>query len=192
MKEEAAMKTNHIENKNEQEPVENHRDPEDIPVTRKILDWRQSTTGMSFFDGPTKEFIKITNQLYSENLVGGWSHSRKIFEETLRHALRYFQTAMRIEEKIMEKISYPDYQRHKSEHILFLKEIYRQVERYKANQDIDVKAFVLFLRDWVLSHMGVTDRSFVFYLTWLKREGQLVKIILQMKRMADNRLLNEE
>jgi hemerythrin len=170
----------------EKERLENYRE-QAMATRRKILDWHQPT-GMNFFDDPRKQLIDMTNTLYTVNLTGGWTYSRAIFEESLRHALRYFQD-MKNEEQIMEKISYPGYRRHKNEHILFLKEIHRQVERYKANQTIDVKTFVLFLKDWVLSHMGVTDRSFIFYLTRLKREGHLAGIIMRMKRTPDNRVV---
>jgi hemerythrin len=166
--------------------------PDTFMMTRKILDWQGASTGMNFFDGPQKEFITMANALYAANLTGGWKYSRKFFEQTLRHAQRYFRTDMRSEELIMEKVLYPDYKTHKAEHILFLKEIVNQVERYKANQPIDVKGFVIFLKDWVLSHMGISDRSFGLYLTKLKREGSLAKIIMQVKRTPDNRVIVRE
>jgi hemerythrin len=168
------------------------QEPDPSLLRRKIVDWQGVSTGISFFDGPQKDFILMVNRLYAANLTGGWSQARDIFEQILRHALSYFQIDMKSEEAIMKRVSYPDYAAHKADHVLFLKEIHKQAERYKADEPIDVKSFVMFLREWVLSHIGIKDRAFALYLTKLKREGSLAKIIMQVRRTADNRIIVRE
>jgi hemerythrin len=156
---------------------------------RKILDWQRIySTGVSFFDNPNKNFIDEVNQLYTA-ILEGWDYARKPFEQALRRMVRYFNVNMRNEEVLMERVGYPEYKAHKQEHIIFLKEIHRQAKRYAEGQEIDVRSFVLYLKGWVQSHIGIRDRAFVLYLAKLKREGALEKIIVWVKETADNRMI---
>jgi hemerythrin len=161
----------------------------DVPEkARKILDWQKSySTGVGFFDKPHKSFIDMINSLHASTLEG-WAYSRKHFEEAIRYMVRYFQTDMHNEEIIMERTGYPEYKAHKQEHVSFLKEIHRQAERYKNGQEIDVRNFVVFLKEFVLSHIGISDRAFTLYLAQLKRNGALANIIIQVKTTGDNRV----
>jgi hemerythrin-like metal-binding protein len=161
----------------------------DVPETaRKILDWQKSySTGVGFFDKSHKNFIDVINSLHASTLEG-WAYSRKPFEEAIRYMVRFFQTDMHNEETIMERIGYPEYKAHKQEHVSFLKEIHKQAERYKNGQEIDVRSFVVFLKEFVLSHIGISDRAFTLYLAQLKRNGALANIIIQVKTTGDNRV----
>jgi hemerythrin-like metal-binding protein len=160
-----------------------------LDAPRKIVEWQKGfSSGTSFFDVPRKELFQMTNNLYTANLIGGWDFSRYIFEDSIRYALRYMKD-MRNEETLMRKCNYPGYAAHRKEHILYILEIQRLVDMYRAKHKIDIKSYVLFLKDWALGHMSITDRQMILYLTMLKRRGVLNQIILLIKKLDDGSLI---
>ena len=74
------------------------------------------------------------------------------------------------EEKIMERINYPEYSRHKKEHVDFVREVFIKVDDFKAGKILTPLAFVYFLRDWVLQHIAVSDKIMGMYLLALKKK----------------------
>jgi hemerythrin-like metal-binding protein len=88
------------------------------------------------------------------------------------------------EEKIMERVNYPEYKIHKKEHSDFVKEVLRQVQDFQAGQKVSANDLVLFLKDWVLAHIAVCDKKMGIYLIKLKREGALHHITMKVKQQA--------
>ncbi|MDR0400815.1 MAG: hemerythrin family protein, partial [Treponema sp.] len=144
--------------------------------------------GLAFFDGPHRDFIDTANSLYTASLIGGWESAREPFDQAVRQIGRYVQD-MGNEEVMMERTGYPGYGAHKREHRIFLRELGVQVRNYRNGLRIDVRKFVLFLRDWVLSHMGISDRTFALHLLRLRREGALTGIIMRVKRQKAGRVI---
>ncbi|MDR2376661.1 MAG: bacteriohemerythrin [Treponema sp.] len=139
----------------------------------RILEWQQSySMGISLFDEQHKELIRLINDLYAASQKG-WSYTRVALMRLMRYVLDYFQMNMIKEERIMERIGYPGYREHKREHVAFLKEVLVEVTYLQTNQMIDIKSFILFLRDWILSHVGICDKKLGLYLVRLKKEGNL-------------------
>ncbi|MDR2177102.1 MAG: bacteriohemerythrin [Treponema sp.] len=156
---------------------------------KRIIEWQRTySTGISFFDEQHKEFISLINELHTARQMG-WKQSQTAFMQVIRYAMRYFQTDLKNEEQIMERVGYPEYKAHKREHAVFLKRILDQAMAFKEGRKTDSKEFVLFLRDWILSHVCIRDRKLGLYLVKLKKEGNLSGIIMRVKMGADQRLI---
>jgi hemerythrin-like metal-binding protein len=149
-----------------------------------IIEWQRAyATGIDFFDKQHKEFIELINQLYMANLVG-WSYSQEVFKRIIRWALGHIQN-LHNEETVMERVGYPTRKIHGREHVVFIKEVLAQARAMQKNQKVNVGAFVLFSRDWMQSHVGISDRDLGSYLIRLKRGGNLSGITMRVKRNAD-------
>jgi hemerythrin len=163
-----------------QEDSQSYR-KEPVDSETGILEWRRAySTGISFLDEQHKEFINLTNELYAASRMG-WKHSQAVFMRMIRYTVQYFQTDLKNEENIMERIDYPEYKEHKREHAFFLKEILRQTLEFKEGRKSNAKDFILFLRDWILSHVAICDKKLSLYLVKLKKGGNLNNIIAQVK-----------
>ncbi|MDR3174864.1 MAG: bacteriohemerythrin [Treponema sp.] len=155
----------------------------------RILEWQRAySTGISFFDEQHKKFIDLINDLYMDSQAD-WQYSQAAFMRMIRYTVQHFQTNLKNEEKIMEQIGYPEYKAHKREHVLFLKEVLNQVLVLKADLKIDAKDFVLFLRDWIMSHVAISDKKLSLYLGRLRKEGNLNNITMRVKRDSKQRLI---
>jgi hemerythrin len=106
----------------------------------------------------------------------------------IRSAVDYVGYHFSTEEKIMERINYPEYRIHKKEHTDFVKEVLSQVQDFQAGRKTGANDFVLFLRDWILAHVGVCDKKLGIYIIKLKREGILSKMTMQVKRDSSQRV----
>jgi hemerythrin len=89
----------------------------------------------------------------------------------------------------MERINYPEYKAHKKEHTDFVKEVLSQVQDFQADRKTSANDFVLFLRDWILAHVGVCDKKLGIYIIKLKKEGALSKMTMQVKKDSGQRVI---
>jgi hemerythrin len=149
--------------------------------TRHIVEWQDSySIGIRLVDDQHKELINICNRLHAASALG-WEKSKDAFMEAIRAAVDYVGYHFSTEEKIMARINYPDYRAHKKEHSDFVKEVLRHVQEFQAGQKTSASDFVLFLKNWILTHIAVCDKKMGLYLIRLKRTGTLHSITMQVK-----------
>ena len=149
---------------------------------KKVVQWQNSySVGIRLVDEQHMELIKMTNRLFA-NCMAGQERSRTTFLDAIHEAVDYTGYHFGTEEKIMERVNYPDYVRHKSEHIHFVREVFAKVEDFKAGRILAPITFVYFLRDWVLHHIAVNDKKLGAYLLSLRGSGELQKITLKVKK----------
>jgi hemerythrin len=155
-----------------------------------VVQWQHSfSVGVKLIDEQHKELINLTNKLFESCMAG---HERindailSIIQEAVDYTVYHFGT----EEKIMERISYPDYIQHKQEHSDFVQEVGIKVDEFKSGRMLAPLQFVYYLRDWVLHHIAVCDKLLGDYILYLRRNGKLQKIILSIKKdEVTNRML---
>jgi hemerythrin len=149
---------------------------------KHIVEWHDSySIGIRLVDDQHKELINLTNRLHEASVLG-WDKSKVAFMSAIRGTVDYVGYHFSTEEKIMERVNYPDYKVHKKEHSDFVKEVLRQVQDFQAGQKVSANDFVLFLKDWVLAHIAVCDKKMGMYLIKLKREGALHHITMKVKQ----------
>jgi len=107
--------------------------------------------------------------------------SRIVFLETIHETVNYVAYHFDTEEKVMGRINYPDYKRHKQEHMEFVRKVFSKVEDFRSGKIFAPISFVYFLRDWILHHIAVCDKRMGDYLLLLWRKGALHKITLKIK-----------
>ena len=147
-----------------------------------IVRWQTSySVGIKLVDDQHKELIGLTNKLFA-SCMAGMERSKNTFLDVIHEAVDYVAYHFGTEEKIMERVNYPDFLTHKKEHEFFVREVFDKVEDFKNGKLLTPLQFVYFLRDWVLNHIAVSDKKMGVYLMLLKRSGELHKITLHVKR----------
>jgi hemerythrin-like metal-binding protein len=155
-----------------------------------VVQWQNSySVGVRPIDDQHMELIRLTNKLFS-SCMAGQKRGGSAFLDAIHEAVEYTGYHFGTEEKIMERINYPDYAKHKKEHTDFVREVYIKVEEFKTGKMLAPLQFVYFLRDWVLHHIAVSDKKLGDYLLLLKRNGDLQRMTLRIRRdMMANRML---
>jgi hemerythrin len=132
----------------------------------------QYLIGIPLIDEQHKKLIDMTNELYLGCLKGD-DAAEAYFLKTIHEAVDYVRFHFSTEEKILERIKYPDFTTHKKEHEDFAREIIQQVDAFQKGKKFVPNVFVRYLRDWVLTHIAVSDKLYAKYLLDMKKQGLL-------------------
>ncbi|MDR0496900.1 MAG: bacteriohemerythrin [Treponema sp.] len=155
---------------------------------KSVVQWQNSySVGIKLIDEQHKELIRLTNKL-SANCMADRQKSMNAFHDTIREAVDYTGYHFGTEEKMMERVKYPEYSVHKSEHADFIREVSGRIEEFKPGNTLAPIQFVYFLRDWVLHHIAMSDKKLGDFLLYLSKNGELHKMTLMVKKdCASNR-----
>ena len=160
-----------------------------------IIEWNDSySIGIKVIDDQHMKLIELTNKLFDSCLSG---HERtkfdSIFLDIIHEIIAYVSYHFGAEEKVMERSNYPEYKIHKQEHANFAKEILNKVEEFKLCKVNPSLSFVYYLKNWVFSHVAVSDRKLGTYLGEMKRNGAFQHIVLGTKKdVKTNQSVNEQ
>ena len=147
----------------------------------EIVTWQNSySVGIPLIDSQHKELVDLTNRLYRSCLKSRDS-SKEVFMQVLHGAVGYVGYHFSTEEKVMERVSYPGFSAHKKEHTDFVREVLKTVDDLTNSVYINPLNFVKYLKDWILTHIAVSDTALGKHLINLKRVGSLNDITLKVK-----------
>ena len=156
---------------------------------KTVVQWQNSySVGIKIVDEQHMELINLTNKLFM-NCMGSQEQSMSAFLTTIHEAVDYVGYHFSTEEKIMERVNYPDFAAHKKEHADFVREVLRKVAEFNSGKSVTPITFVHYLKDWVLQHIAVCDKKMGDYLLAMHKNGDLQKITLKVKKdEATNRM----
>jgi hemerythrin len=151
----------------------------------EIVTWHKTfSINIPIIDAQHMELINLTNKLY-RNCLKGREHSKEVFMGVLRGTVDYVGYHFSTEEKIMERVGYPAFGAHKREHTNFVREVLKSANNFSRGVNYNPIAFVKYLKDWVLTHIAVSDTALGTYLLNLKQQGTLQNITLRIKQVSD-------
>ncbi|MDR1985709.1 MAG: bacteriohemerythrin [Treponema sp.] len=134
------------------------------------------SVGIPSIDEQHKELLVLTNKLY-DACRNGEEKAREYFKEVIRGAVEYVQFHFTSEERIMERINFPELAAHKVQHTTFVKQVLEEVKMFESGKSFVPNAFVRFLRDWILTHIAMSDIKYAEYIHTLKKQGTLQQLI---------------
>jgi hemerythrin len=126
--------------------------------------------GIPFIDQQHKELLRLTNQLFTA-CQGGTAN--EMFRETIKAMVKYVAEHFGAEEAMMERIKFPELAEHKKEHESFVQKVLEDVRNFEAGRSFVPNAFVRFLKEWVLTHIAMTDKKYADYIMEIKKAGRL-------------------
>jgi len=157
---------------------------------KNIVSWQSSySVKIKLLDEQHMHLVKLTNRLFADCLSGR-EKSKVAFQETVRQAVDYVGYHFSTEEKLMERVNYPDIRTHKQEHADFVREVFIKLEEFNSGKLLVAPLnFVYFLRDWILNHIAVCDKKMGNYFLEMHRRGELHKITFKVQKdEAANRI----
>ena len=144
-----------------------------------FLSWEDRfSVGIPLVDSQHKKLFEVTNELYDACRLNN-NFAKMQFKQTVREAVAYVKYHFSAEEQIMKRTSYPEYPVHKKAHEDFVMEIIKNAEDFETGKKFVPHNFVRFLKDWILSHVALTDSKVGYYIVELQKSGKLGKIILE-------------
>jgi hemerythrin len=147
--------------------------PENNMEDKNIVEWdSRYALGIPFIDEQHKKLLDMTNKLYKA-CMGGDETARVHFIRTVHEAVDYVKYHFTAEERLMEKIRFPDLEAHKNEHRVFVRGLVRQAQDFKENKKFVPILFVRYLRDWILTHIAVSDKAYADYIEALRTKSKV-------------------
>ena len=151
----------------------------------EIFTWQRTySVNIPLIDEQHIELVKLTNKLY-RSCMKDREHSKEVFMGVLHGAVDYVKYHFATEEQIMERVNYPDIAAHKKEHGNFIREVLKSVDDFSSETAYNPLTFVKYLKDWVLTHIAVSDTAMGNYLVNLKRTGALENLTFKTKKVSD-------
>ncbi|MDR0562595.1 MAG: bacteriohemerythrin [Spirochaetaceae bacterium] len=126
------------------------------------------SVGIQIIDQQHKELLNLTNTLYNACRKGDEA-AKTHFKDVIHSAVEYVKFHFSTEEQIMERISFPELAPHKKEHEAFVKKVLEEVKNFQSGKTFVPNQFVRFLRDWVLTHIAMSDKKYEEYIRRTKK-----------------------
>jgi hemerythrin len=143
----------------------------DFPIeeTQVLVDWdNKYSVRIPLIDEQHKHLIRLTNDLYQACLSGGEAAKTK-FRDTARAVADYIKYHFSAEEKILERINYPELPEHKRQHETLIRQVIDNIKHFEEGGRFAPNAFVRTLKDWILAHIAVADLRYAEYIMELKK-----------------------
>jgi hemerythrin len=142
-------------------------------MANEEVQWHSSySVGIRLIDSQHQELIRMTNALFKSCLQGDKA-AREFFKKVIRSAVDYINFHFSTEEKIFVLVNYPLAAAHKKEHESFVAEVVKQSKDFEEGRKFVPNAFARFLKNWVLSHIAISDRKYAEYIqNWALADGR--------------------
>jgi hemerythrin len=138
-----------------------------------IVNWDDKyNTGIGLIDEQHKALVIIINDLYLA-CTDGYEDTGVAFKEALKRMVDYVHFHFGAEQKLLEKIKYPMFTEHKKQHDTMVNDILEAAKEYNEGKRFVPNHFVRTLRDWVFSHIALSDTLYAAYIAEKKKDGLL-------------------
>ena len=135
-----------------------------------IIAWNDSlATKIDLIDSQHKHLVDLTNELFRACRLGGDALDT-VFKETMSRMVEYVRFHFGAEQEMLLRVKYPKFAEHKAEHDSLVKTILDTIKSYGKSRFVP-NNFVRFLRDWIVGHIGHSDKTYAAYIMELKKRG---------------------
>ncbi|MCL2381399.1 MAG: bacteriohemerythrin [Treponema sp.] len=129
----------------------------------EIIVWEEKyNLGIALVDTQHKELVNLISQLYRACCSG--EDVEAAFKAALSRMVEYVHFHFGVEQQIMERIDYPGLKGHIKEHTTLIKNILEAAKDYSEGKRFVPHHLVRLLKDWILSHIAVSDRQYASFI----------------------------
>jgi len=126
------------------------------------MEWRKDyETGIKVIDEQHMVLVDMLNKLKSPPTK---EEIPKLMGQVLKGLVDYVKFHFKEEEKVMERINFPDFQKHKARHEELVKEVVNILLRVKKGENIDIEELKDFLTHWLMDHIIDEDKEIGHFL----------------------------
>jgi len=131
------------------------------------------SVGIQEIDEQHKHLVGLINQLYT---ALAQKQNREKLSTVLNELVDYTKVHFAVEECLMRLFDYKDYEPHKAIHDDIVSKVLTFQAKFNAGDDKVGMELLMFLKDWLLTHIQKIDTSYSAHLTkhgvkksWLRK-----------------------
>ena len=145
----------------------------EVSDSGEIVTWSDRyATGIQKVDDQHMRLVVLTNNLYKACLQDS-SAAEAEFKESMSLMVEYVRFHFSDELTILERVRFPGFQDHKKQHDTLVKNILEAAKEYNEGIKYVPNVFVRTLKDWVFSHIAISDKIYSAYIMKQKERGLL-------------------
>jgi len=142
----------------------------------EIVSWSAKyATGISTIDKQHRELVDLTNVLFRACLHMG-ENIDTAFRTAMSNLVKYVRFHFSDEQTLLKRIGFPGCTEHEKEHDDLIKEILEASKNYGAGKKYVPNYCVRMLKDWIFSHIAVSDLVYSTYVREQKKKGLLTDL----------------
>jgi hemerythrin len=141
--------------------------------------------GIKLIDDQHKGLLEFVNELFNHS-TGNEKDEREYFKEVIGQAVDYVKVHFATEEKYMIATKFPGYDEHKKVHETFLETVVKTINDYNTGKRLVLTNFAKFLKDWVLTHVGVMDVKYAEYFRKIASRKENGKLSITAEDVVKN------
>ena len=124
----------------------------------ELIKWTQKySVGITEIDNQHKGLVILINELFSLMSEG---KAKAKMPEIFDHLTDYTKKHFFVEESMLIKYGYKEYDQHKEEHQKFIAQLVKlKLDLEKEEITISLKT-LNFLKDWLLNHILISDKKY--------------------------------
>ena len=126
-------------------------------------------TGIELIDSQHRVLIDLINALYRACRSG--DEVGVAFKDAMHQMVKYVNFHLTTEQDMLRRVKYPQYREHCAEHEELVKTILDAAKDFGEGKRFVPHNFVRALKDWLLTHIGVSDRHYSVYIHDLRKKG---------------------
>jgi len=128
----------------------------------ELIVWEEKyNTGIKVIDDQHRELVGLINELYRACRTG--EEVGLAFKAAMSRMVEYVHRHYATEQTFMEKIKYPGYKEHVKEHDVLVRDILGSAKDFSKGNRFVPHHFVRTLKNWLLSHIAVSDKAYAMY-----------------------------
>lgn len=123
-----------------------------------LFTWNNSySVGVAEIDGQHQEIMRMINELNESMLKG---KGKEAVGGILSKLINYTASHFGVEEKLMAKHGYPEYEEHKAKHDKMVGKVLALQKDVNAGKLTVSSEVMSFLQDWLNKHIMGTDKKY--------------------------------
>lgn len=131
-----------------------------------LMTWNDAlSTGVRAMDEQHKTLVNTLNDLHAATLAG---KNGEVTGPLLGALVKYTHDHFRAEEALLTRAKFPGLAEHCAKHKALTDQVQRFVERYERGELAINVDLLMFLRDWLSTHIQKEDRT---YGPWVSRQA---------------------
>lgn len=124
----------------------------------ELIKWTDSySVGIEEVDNQHKGLVIIINELFSYMSQG---KAKENLSDIFDHLTDYTKLHFSVEESMLVKYAYPDYEQHKFEHTKFIDKMNELKSDFQSGKITISLEILSFLKDWLINHIQHTDKKY--------------------------------
>ncbi len=131
-----------------------------------LMTWNDSfSVGVKAMDEQHKGLVRTLNELHAAMMSG---QAKAVSGDLLKTLVKYTRDHFASEEALMRRAQFPQLAAHCAQHKNLAGQVEKFVGRYERGETALNIDLMMFLRDWLTTHIQKTDRD---YGPWLNAHG---------------------